>query len=359
MKAELYTDPAAFDTLRAEWADLLARSTFDTLFLRPEWLGAWWQVFGPEGALRLIAVRDDAGRLVGLAPLFLAEVAADASAPLPAMSFERPRPEHGAARLPALLLVGGTEVSDYLDCIVDPAQAPAVYEAIVATLEQQVPGWAWLDLHGLPEASPTPGALAGLARDRGLAVALGQEDVCPVVALPETWEAYLATLGKKQRHELRRKMRNIAQAGPVRLVEARDPAELEGHLQTFIALHEASTPDKADFMRDPRMRRFFGLVARMALENGWLDLSFLALGDELAATMFCFRYRGAELVYNSGFNPQAWPGLSPGIVLLGRCIQRAIEAGLREFDFLQGDERYKYDFGARDRAVQRLLIRRG
>lgn len=356
MQVQLYTTPQAFDTLRAEWEDLLARSPFDTLFLRPEWLAAWWQVFGPPGALRLVAVRDDGGRLVGLAPLFLAEVRADSSLPLPALSFERPLPGSEAPAHAALLLVGGTEVSDYLDFIVDPAQAPAVYEAIGATLDAEVPGWEWLDLHNLPEGSPTPERLGALARARGLEVELGREDVCPYIALPESWEAYLATLSKKQRHELRRKMRNVEQAGRVCLLEAGD--RLDEQLETFMALHEASTPDKADFMRDPRMRRFFRLVAQTAAEGGWLDLSFLALDGEMAAALLCFRYRGAMLVYNSGCEPRAWPRLSPGIVLLGHRIRQAIEAGLREVDFLQGDERYKYDFGARDRVVQRLLIRR-
>jgi len=153
-------------------------------------------------------------------------------------------------------------------------------------------------------------------------------------------------------------MRNFERAGPLRLVVAGDPAELERQVETFMALHEASTPDKAVFMSDPRMRRFFHLLAQTALSEGWLDLSFLALDGRLAAGLLCFRYKGSLLVYNSGCDPQAWPGLSPGIVLLGHSIRRAIEDGLHEVDFLQGSERYKYEFGAQDRPVQRLLVRR-
>lgn len=359
MRVDLFTDPQAFHTLRAEWEDLLARSFCDALFMRPEWAAAWWQVFGPEGGLRLLAVRDGDGRLVGLAPLFLADVAADASQPLPELSFERPRPLPAATLHPTLLLVGGTEVSDYTDLVVDREQAPAAYAAILAALRERVTGWEWIDLHNLPETSPTAERMRGLAAGCGLRAEAGQEEVCPYIALPATWEEYLATLGKKERHELRRKMRNVEQAGDVRLVEVSGLAGLDEHMETFMALHEASTPDKAGFMQDPRMRRFFHLVARMAMENGWLDLSFLAIDGRLAAGLLCFRYGGAMLVYNSGCEPQAWPGLSPGIALLGYCIRRAIAAGLREFDFLQGSEPYKYDLGGRDRAVQRLLIRRG
>ena len=358
MRVDLYTDPQAFGSLRAEWADLVARSSYNTLFLRPEWMAAWWQVFGPEGALRLLAVRGDDGRLLGVAPLFLAAVDADPSQPLPALSFERPRPNPAATPQPTLLLVGGTEVTDYTDILVEPEHAPAVIEAIFAALLERVPGWRWLDLHNIPDGSPTLGLLTRLAEQHGLAVELGQEEVCPFISLPASWDEYLASLGKKERHELRRKMRNIEQAGRVHLLEVTAPAQLEGSVETFMALHEASTPDKASFMRDPRMRRFFRLITRMAIENGWLDLSFLAIDDQPAAGILCFHYGDGLLVYNSGCDPQAWPGLSPGIALLGHCIRKAIDRGLHEFDFLQGSEPYKYDLGARDRPVWRLLIRR-
>jgi len=358
MRIEVHTDPQAFADLGAEWQDLLPRSFSDTLFQQPAWQEAWWRVFGVEGMLRLIAVRDGSGRLAGVAPLFLGQVAANAAEPLPTLSFERPISQPGATVHSALLFVGGTEVSDYLDMVVDRTQGPAVYQALWETVLEAIPGWEWIDLHCLPDGSPTLTMLGNLAKAKGFTVTVGQEDVCPFIALPDSWEAYLSRLGRKERHELRRKMRRAELSGQVELTTVSDEAGLESSLATFIALHEASTPDKADFMRDPRMREFFRLVAHAALANGWLDLSFLAVDGEPAASMFCFRYHDAVLVYNSGFDPRAWAGLSPGIVLLGLRIQQAIEEGRREFDFLQGNERYKYDLGAQDRPVWRLFIRR-
>ncbi|MCL6432552.1 MAG: GNAT family N-acetyltransferase [Anaerolineae bacterium] len=357
MHVEVHTDPSAFDALRDEWAALLPRSAVDTLFLRPEWLGTWWKVFGREGALRLMAVRDEGGNLLGVAPLFLASVEADARQPVPDLSYERPVPRPEATPHSTLLFVGGTEVSDYLDLVVDRAHAPEVHRAIFeAVLREE--GWEWIDLHCLPASSPTVAAFRDLAREAGFEVQVVQEDVCPYIALPPTWSEYLALLGRKERHELRRKMARAARTAEVEVFEVTDGDALDRHLTAFIALHEASTPDKADFMRDPRMRRFFGLVASMALENGWLDLSFLTLDGKPAASIFCFRYAEVVLVYNSGFDPRTWQTLSPGIVLFGHRIRKAIEEGRREFDFMQGNERYKYDLGGRDRPIYRLFIRR-
>jgi CelD/BcsL family acetyltransferase involved in cellulose biosynthesis len=87
-------------------------------------------------------------------------------------------------------------------------------------------------------------------------------------------------------------------------------------------------------------------------------LAFIELNGEKAAAMLNFDYRDSILVYNSGYDPQKYARLSPGIVLLSYCIQRAIELGRTEFDFLRGAEEYKYRFGAQPTEVHRLLITR-
>jgi CelD/BcsL family acetyltransferase involved in cellulose biosynthesis len=43
---------------------------------------------------------------------------------------------------------------------------------------------------------------------------------------------------------------------------------------------------------------------------------------------------------------------------VARLLRQAIEAGKRRFDFLRGDEPYKYEWGATDEPIQRLLVRR-
>ena len=96
----------------------------------------------------------------------------------------------------------------------------------------------------------------------------------------------------------------------------------------------------------------------MLAERGWLQLSFLDVDDRPAATYFCFAYHSDILVYNSGYDPTASPQLSPGWVLLARLIQHTIVERRRRFDFLQGNEDYKYRFGGVDEPVHRMVIRR-
>jgi CelD/BcsL family acetyltransferase involved in cellulose biosynthesis len=106
------------------------------------------------------------------------------------------------------------------------------------------------------------------------------------------------------------------------------------------------------------MEGFFRRVAREALDRNWLRLAVLEFDALPVASYLCFDYLGERLVYNSGFDVSTCRQLSPGIVLLGYLIEDAILSGCRRFDFLQGNERYKYDLGAHDTEVKRVLVRR-
>ena len=92
--------------------------------------------------------------------------------------------------------------------------------------------------------------------------------------------------------------------------------------------------------------------------DGTVGLSFLTVGDRRIAAGDPSRDAPTPgLYYNAGVDPDA-RDLSPGVVLIARYIERALAAGKRRFDFLRGDEPYKYEWGAVDEPIQRLLVRR-
>jgi len=307
----------------------------DTLFLTREWQATWWRHLG-SGALRVITVRADDGTLVGIAPLF-AEPANDGTV--------------------SLSLIGCVDVSDYLDLIVAPGYEERVYTALLDTLTQpNFPAWSWLHLCTLPAASPANTRLKALAEQRGLAVTQSLHDVSPMIDLPDTWDGYLARLDKKQRHEVRRKLRRIEEThARWYVIDALD--QVDAAIADFIELHKKSRPDKNLFM-DSRMQGFFVEIARQLFPQGWLQLVFLEVEGERAASILNFVYRNDVLVYNSGYDPVKYASLSPGIVLFAHSIQDAIAAKRRRYDFLRGDEEYKYRFGAKNTEVYEVHIGR-
>ncbi len=180
--------------------------------------------------------------------------------------------------------------------------------------------------------------------------------MCPVIMLPDDWEVYLEqVVNKKQRHEIRRKMRRIEREAEVRWSVVDERSDLGQETAAFIALHRLSTQEKHSFMT-PEMEAFFHEIAGVMAAAGWLYLTFIEVNGDRAAAMLGFLYHDRLLIYNSGYNPEAYAELSPGIVLTATTIQDAIRRGVQVFDFLQGDEVYKYRFGAEDTVVYRTQV---
>ncbi len=298
------------------WGGLHARTHARSPFLTWTWQSEWVRAFGEGRRLEIWEVADQGERLA-LLPLY--------------------EEEPGLARL-----IGGLDVSDYLDLI---ALAGREVEAWGALLAARATGRGTWDLHAVPAASPTVTAVPGLATGVGLRAEVAVEERCPVLTLPGTWEAYLAGLTGKQRHELTRKMRRLEREVPgARALSLDEPAALDRRLDDFLDLHRRSRAGKARFM-DARMEGFFRRVTHALAAQGMARLWLLE--DDRAGAMASFltlEWDGTVGVYNSGFHPDR-AALAPGIVLLAHMIRDAIARGRRRFDFLRGEERYKYDFG--------------
>jgi CelD/BcsL family acetyltransferase involved in cellulose biosynthesis len=116
----------------------------------------------------------------------------------------------------------------------------------------------------------------------------------------------------------------------------------------------ASHPEKAKFLDNPQNLTFFKSIVPQAYHCGWLKLSFLVVNGVASAAYCDFDYSGRILVYNSGLMPHENAHLSPGIVLLSYNIRDAIAHHRKVFDFLRGNETYKYRMGAHDTKVFKL-----
>lgn len=331
MHITLHTNPAAFDALAEEWQDLMGRALTAPIFMTVDFQQIWWEHLG-RGELRLLTVRDPATQtLLGLAPLLIEDR--------------------------ELRFVGCVDVSDYLDFLVDRTRSRDVYSALADYLAYDMAAeWDTAYFCSLAHHSPTPGLFLELAPTHGWNVRAAVEDVCPVITLPQSWDAYLAGIGKKQRHEIRRKLRRAETTAPTRWRVIERAADVTaGILDTFIDLHRQSTTEKDEFWDQAMLAFFRALVKRMA-ERGWLKLYFVDIDGQPASTLLCFDYHNQILVYNSGFNLEKFASLSPGNIIIAYSIQHALQLGRSRYDFLRGDEMYKFRFGAVAEAVSGLHI---
>lgn len=335
MHVEIFTAVTAFQDLRAEWQALLAQLPWQSVFHTPQWQENWWRHFGGSHQLQLLTVRSSDGTLHGLAPLMLS---AGSEAPT------------------RLALIGDLEVCDYLDILMRPAYQQGVAQALVDYLVSHGGDDLELCLPNLSQHSPTRALFQEHLIQHGLTVDIEQIETCPTIMLPTDWDAYLALLRGKDRHELRRKIRRAEAAVQLAYRVTTEASQLDADIETFIALHRMSQEDAKQGFMTPTKAAFFRDMAHQLWPHGWLELAFLSADGVPIAALCCFTHGTTYAAYNSGYHP-GYAELSAGIVLFAHCIHRAITRGCTAFDFLRGNESYKYRFGATDQPLYQLLAR--
>lgn len=322
------TPLTSFDQIRSQWQELLGHSPVNNLYITPVWQELWWNAFQDGRSLAGFYLTDDGGAVTAIASLSRSE-------------------DHYS-------LVGNSDTFDYNDFIVAAGKEAVFYPALLDTISAN--GATRLDLFSISEESPTLAILPDLARARGYAVDVAEEDVAPRIVLADTWDEYLAGLSKKDRHELRRKLRRLDSQGNWRWYCVSDPAEAAERMDTFVDLMRRSDPAKAEFLT-PEREAFFRSMVEATATEGVLRLFFMEMDDLTVAASLCFDYDHVRMLYNSGHDPE-YRYYSVGLLLHSLCLRDALEKGYRYFDFLRGNEPYKYRLGGTDHHLYRITLER-
>jgi CelD/BcsL family acetyltransferase involved in cellulose biosynthesis len=349
----------------SDWDRLADATPWATPFSRHCVQKAWWEAYGATAHDETVVVTDGTGLIAGIAPLMHRhELEPGDLAARTALRHEpdwpiRPVPDSATG-----VFFGASYHADYATVLAAPADLPAVCDAVAQLLTDDDPGcWDVLDLRRLRLGDPAADELSAAFDRRGRSARLRAvrevEDVCPIITLPDgvDFDGYLGTLGKKERHEIRRKLRRAEAAGPVALERSTDPA---GDLDAFVELHQKRWG--ADGLFPPTeggaaSRRFFAGLFSDCARTGLVDLSFLTVGGRRVAAGVTLDDGNTTYYYNAGVEPEARE-LSPGVVMVACYVQRAIAQGRSRVDFLRGNEPYKYEWGAVDVPIERLLVLR-
>jgi CelD/BcsL family acetyltransferase involved in cellulose biosynthesis len=289
------------------------------------WLQAWWNNFGQQQDLYLLSIRH-ARRTIGIAPLWRNDRAAS--------------------------LIGNQNVCDNLDFMVASDRTAEFYSTLLNHLIQD--DITRLDL-GLirPDSSAYTGLLP-MAEKMGCRIHCEPAATSYEVELPDTWNAYLASLSGKERHEIRRKFRRLDRAGRVNFRVVDDPTLATEEMDTFLQLFKSNRPDKAAFMSDT-MNAFFRDLATKLAAWGLLKLFFLELDEKPIAAVMCFDYQFTRYLYNNGYD-SSYSALSAGLLSKVLSIKDSFQAGIKTYDFLKGTEDYKRRLGGRPVALYQCRL---
>jgi CelD/BcsL family acetyltransferase involved in cellulose biosynthesis len=314
-----------------EWRKLQASISEPLPFVTPDWQRIWLQHFQGERYSRVFTARDDDQRLLGVIPLILDGERAE--------------------------FVGHYSICDYMDAAILPGAEGRVWHSALSML--CAPGLPTeIELRGLLESSPTLAAVNECAAACGWSIEREDEAISPWVELPASWDDYLATLSKKDRHEMRRKLRRLDTAGgDVQFSIITDADEGCALLDRLFHLMRISNHHKEEFLARKGMEAFFREMTAVMANAGMLRMYSLTFDGEHVAMVLNFDIGGRLYMYNSGYDP-AYSHYAVGLMSKALLLRDAIENGRAAVDFMRGDESYKYDLGGKDRKVYRLVLKR-
>jgi hypothetical protein len=383
--AALIPCPVPFAAIpRSTWDRLAAANPAITPFSRWTFHRAWWDAYGSTAHEQYLACMSqqpasdvpldplaDNDAIRGIVPLMHrheVEPGDEHTA-----TILRRRTQEGTSVRPdaKAVFMAASYHADYATLLCAPEDMDAVAETLATSCcqpisaEDAIMPWDVIDLRRLRGNDPALPALEAAFRRHAARqkwqVRVEIEDVCPVLTLPEGgWEDYLGQLDGKARHEIRRKIRRAEASGEISFVLAALTAE---SADAFIELHQARWGEEGLFPRTEggdRSRLFLHRLTELEATDAagaQLQLGQVRVGDRLIFATVGFDDGSTSYFYNAGMDPAA-RDLSPGVTGTAAYLRDRIEAGRRRFDFLRGNEPYKYEWGAVDEQVHRLLVTR-
>jgi len=325
-RIEVLTDLAAFDRLRGEWDELLEGSDQQVFFLRWKWNQLWWRHYAPPGSrLHLIACRDEQGRLVGLAPLYM-----------------RCRRMLGIGYFRELILLGmgiDLKTSEYLDIIALRGAERAVADAIAGSV-QNSRDWDRLWLWQVPGDSVM---LRHLERSLGQAARVAACDRAPFIETSTDWATFKAGLGRSMRRNVEYYPRRLFKRHPrTEFTRVSKPGDLEPAMDALVRLHQVrwqSQGEPGAFNRG--FETFLREVMCDAFQNGRLALWTLKIDGKIEAALVGFLDNGILHYFQKGFNP-AYRDEDLGTAMLALCVRDCFaDPAIHIFDFMGGGAPYK------------------
>jgi CelD/BcsL family acetyltransferase involved in cellulose biosynthesis len=325
-----FNHPLIFSALAGDWDELSLRCAAGAPFLTAAWNKLWWSYWHQDRRLKILVLYEANGEVCGIAPLCSESAADDTS----------------------LMLLGSPDFCDYRDFIVAKGSEGRFYHALIAYLMLQNPRRVRLTLDSLQHHSPALSFFRTLSERKDCAVDIALEDTAPCMDLPSDFEAYLKRLPAKERHEIRRKKRRAEKEGMLAFERICDPTRVMAAMPSFLHLFRSSGGIKRAFLTLEREGFLLSLAEEFS-RRGWLDLYALSLNGRAITYLLCFSYNRTLYLYNAAYDNR-YAYVSPGSVAVAMCIEDAIKRGIRRFEFLRGNETYKYRFGGRDHHIYTL-----
>jgi len=333
LRAEILSSVEDAEALAPDWDRLAVEA--GSLYSSPGWGLAWWRHSAPPGAaLRIVVVRA-AGRVVAVAPLWVADP---------------------SARRGAYAILGNALASP-CGVLVAADAPPATPACLAAAIAGAGPRPASLEVEDVP-GDPWLGRLAAEWPGWGARIVTVEERPLPTVGVDgRDFDEWLAGKRSNFRNQARRFRRRLEDEG-VRFEQV-DRDGLDGALDDFIRLHGDRWKHRGGSnLSSAGPKPLFGDLARAWPGDARLRVYRCATDTEPVAVLIAIAGGGVVEAWNSGFD-RRWEKNSPSIQLALFAVADACERGERTIRLGGGDAAYKLRLADElDSLTRRLLVPR-
>lgn len=325
-----FRSPDDFYALEPTWRQLFDRNREHSVFLCWEWMSNWWGHFGGSREFRVLCAFEEG------APRFIAPFQVETG-----RIFGRPY-----LSIWSCLGANSVACSDHLGFLRDPS----VDEADCGHLMDEI--WSCggdRAVFRLTDLQAEDSVLAGIlawGQAKGLCIAAAPDTLCPLRELPPSWDEFMARLSGNFRGQIRKSWRQVQARFHVEQISEPEPLRLAMRELVRLNAQRMAETGRHSSLTTPPMVSFLEsvAVAMTAAGKGWFDVIRHESG--LVGAAFHLVEGSTVYYYQGGFDPQ-YASYRPSTVLFAQAMKRAIENGFRYFDFLRGDEPYKYRWGAK------------
>ncbi len=338
IRTSIYKDFQLARFLENSWNNFLQESAFPNIFLTWEWVTTWWKWFG-KGASLLLVVACDGSEVVGILPIYMGKTSVFPGFQVNAIRF---------------IGDGGPVFPDYLGPIVREEDVEKIIPVLCQSLLQSLTNWDIIKLSDiLPETKPVSALVNVLGQ-----VFIGEKymgERCPYMPLPSDYNSFLAKLDPRRRESVRRILRKAKKKYDIKFkcYTSVDSVDEAFSLLTDIYKKSLRGQNRNNGFNRSDYLSFHHEVSMAFAKQGWLRLYILWFNEVPVAFIYGYFYNRVFWYYQTGFD-LTYSREGPGSIILQLVIESLISEGAVQFDFLRGDEEYKYHFANDERLTKSI-----
>jgi len=309
MKIVCIKDSKKFSSIKNGWNELIEAAKVDSLFMRHEWLQAWWESFIKEGEEVCILIARDHRGLAGALPL---KITRDKIRGLPAQKV--------SLLCDVPWTTGDFALRD------DDNRVIGLFSDYLLKRK-----WDIIDLQNVPD-TPAITTLASIMEKKRIGFSSEEASVFPCVKTDMPWEDFLKSRSTRFKKASRNKINKIKKAGSFEVRRYSSPEDVEWAREKAFEIGLKGWKHSElnnSISSTSENRRFYTMLAKSMSACGGLDIWLLNFEGEAIAFEYHIRSNKRIVALTADFD-ESYRHFSPGSIIDFNIMRCLFESG----DFL-------------------------